>query len=623
MNTVKQLTKQLIVFSLSFILAVTPSFVYANAVLNNWYIHKLGMVGNTSFVEALSGNKKALARIKPSAGAVAKVLKTAGGIGLLHTVITTVFNATDWVMDPSNNAVTFKTSEGPVQYIFDKKLFANPEQACQYVASEAFLKDYDYKFTRLRLSYGDEAGKTKILTNMEARSFRCQVSVAHPSEIEAYAPYPAGYMRDWGGDIVPTGEIEEKTVSLEAVAQTVLDQAQSGNKQAQQAVEQAVRDSVKAGDYNHLLNSTAQPFSPDNTTDPTQTTPSTGTGTTTKTKDGVDGVNGKDGTNGKDGVNGKDAPPVDVSGIINAISALATSIASHFKQLQSKTDEVIAEQKLTTRVINTKTDEILEKQTKVVQAVQSLDMKGELINGKLGDIIGNGKLVNQKIDDVVNELRTTKDVTKLGLDSIRDALEHGMSGKLINQKIDEAIEQAKIGNKNLANTFKDAIDKQIAQQAIQNEKTLSAITDIKTILNEQIKTDQAIANKMLEQANTNTDKIVKAIEQVGEQVKPKPKDKTKEKDDKFNLPDLKDVAVPTKDISLQNPSNFDKNYIKVNAQCPPDVVKEIPLPSGSFRLVFEMTPICNFASVYLRPVIIFLAYIYGALSIGNAFKVGG
>lgn len=87
-------------------------------------------------------------------------------------------------------------------------------------------------------------------------------------------------------------------------------------------------------------------------------------------------------------------------------------------------------------------------------------------------------------------------------------------------------------------------------------------------------------------------------------------------------PDLKDFDVPEGATDLQDPSRFDKNYVSVQAQCPADVVKEIPLPGRSFRLVFEMTPICDFASIYLRPVIIFLAYIYGALSIGNAFKVG-
>ena len=87
-------------------------------------------------------------------------------------------------------------------------------------------------------------------------------------------------------------------------------------------------------------------------------------------------------------------------------------------------------------------------------------------------------------------------------------------------------------------------------------------------------------------------------------------------------PDLQDEELPEQQPKLKNPAEFDHDYISVNAQCPPDVSHAIPLPGASFNLVFQMSPVCDFASTYLRPVIIFLAYIFGALSIANAFKVG-
>lgn len=90
----------------------------------------------------------------------------------------------------------------------------------------------------------------------------------------------------------------------------------------------------------------------------------------------------------------------------------------------------------------------------------------------------------------------------------------------------------------------------------------------------------------------------------------------------LSLPSLPNVEVPTKNISLKNPVEFDKDYLSVRAECPPDVVRDIPLPGQSFQLRFELSPVCDFASTYLNPVIIFIAYIWGALSIGNAFKVG-
>lgn len=86
-------------------------------------------------------------------------------------------------------------------------------------------------------------------------------------------------------------------------------------------------------------------------------------------------------------------------------------------------------------------------------------------------------------------------------------------------------------------------------------------------------------------------------------------------------PELKDDEVPTKNIELKNPSEFDRDYVNVQAQCPADVVRDIPIGPNTFKLTFEMSPICDFASTYMRPVLIFMSYILGALMIGNAVRV--
>ncbi len=90
-------------------------------------------------------------------------------------------------------------------------------------------------------------------------------------------------------------------------------------------------------------------------------------------------------------------------------------------------------------------------------------------------------------------------------------------------------------------------------------------------------------------------------------------------DDKPKLP--KKTPVPVNDPKLSDPSKFDKDYVKINAQCPPDVQKVIPIGPWSVTLVIPVTPICQFAEVFMKPILILLAYIYTALSIANAFKV--
>ena len=88
-------------------------------------------------------------------------------------------------------------------------------------------------------------------------------------------------------------------------------------------------------------------------------------------------------------------------------------------------------------------------------------------------------------------------------------------------------------------------------------------------------------------------------------------------------PVMTDTPLPESNPTLKDPSEFDKDYIKVTAQCPDDVERQIPVGSMSFTLLFPMSPLCDFLSTYARPVIILMAYITAALSIGNAFRVGG
>lgn len=82
------------------------------------------------------------------------------------------------------------------------------------------------------------------------------------------------------------------------------------------------------------------------------------------------------------------------------------------------------------------------------------------------------------------------------------------------------------------------------------------------------------------------------------------------------------TEVPFQNEQLQDPSSFDRPYIQAPSQCPDDITAQIPMGLNTVNLVFPMTPICNFGSTFIKPVIIFMSYILGALFIANGFKVG-
>lgn len=533
---------------LSLILVIAPHYAYAN--IGGWTVSKIGMVGKTAFTEAISGNKKSIVKLSPTVGMVGKVLRGANGAAALHTAITALLGGVDYVMG-EGGVIHYKDSNKELEYRFQGKVFNSAEDACDWATKSEFLdkiSDGAYIYGRLSSDYGDMRGKyfKGITYSDDGYSFTCTISVDHKSNVNSEYYTPKAWKESRSGSKWHKGEVVVKTISLDAVAQQVLDQAQSGHQQAQEAIEQAIKDAVKAGEYNSVLESNAKP---------------------------INGENGKDGVKGKDGIDGKDAPPLDVSGIINAISSLADRMASFFGRLENKADTIIEEQKLITRVINTQTDEIIEQTRGVRIAVESLDMKGEL--------------VNQKIDDVINELQTTKDVTKVGLDAIRDALEHGMSGELINQKIDEAIAEAKKGNKTVADAFKEAVEKQTQEQAKQNKDIEIAVGDIEKIIAELAKSQADRATKAGENAKNNTDRIVNAIEQAKSKDKTKEKDQSKENDKPFELPKFCEWAKPVCDFvewvkkEPEQPNNkpididkveMPKESVKIDfsATCPPD-----------------------------------------------------
>lgn len=105
--------------------------------------------------------------------------------------------------------------------------------------------------------------------------------------------------------------------------------------------------------------------------------------------------------------------------------------------------------------------------------------------------------------------------------------------------------------------------------------------------------------------------------------------------DKFQLPKFCDWASwfcddvklsneppPTKNIELKSPESFDKDYISTNAQCPADVVRTFSTGFSQSEIRFEFKPICDFAKDYIRPVVIFLAYLSAVLTISSGFKIG-
>lgn len=86
-------------------------------------------------------------------------------------------------------------------------------------------------------------------------------------------------------------------------------------------------------------------------------------------------------------------------------------------------------------------------------------------------------------------------------------------------------------------------------------------------------------------------------------------------------PDMPDEPLPTKDIQLKTPAEFDKDYIDFGGQCPADINVDIDLAFAKHTISYSFTPICDFVQNYLRIVILIGAYIFATIHISSAFKI--
>ena len=583
------MTKQITAILLSIIIAIYPPLVYASA--TSWTATKVNAVGSTTFVEAIKGNKKSIAKITPSVSAVSKFLRTSNGLSLLHSTVSTLLDGVDWVMT-DGSAIKYKDSAQGFEYIFYGKSFTSAEEACNYAKSPAFLDGQRKFYSRLSSGYGSDRGKYYLGIDHydNGWSFRCVISVDYI--LNKNNIIPSGYKDSYSGSKYAKGEIIEKTLPLDSVAQQAIAKAKQGNKEAQAGLEQVVREAIKAGSYNETLETNATIIN-DQTNETSQTN-----------------QNSKDETN-------KKVPPIDISSITNAISSLANRISSDFDRLARKQDQIISEQQTTTRVINTQTDEILERQKKTKIAID--------------EMLVQGKLVNTNIDRVIDELRTNKDVTKVGLDNIHDALEKGLNGELINSKIDEAIEQAKINNKNATDAFKDAINKQLEAQARENEKIVSSVKDIESAIAElQRQQEQARAQAKAD-AKANTDRIVEAIEATKDKIM----DEEQEKAKPFELPEFCDWAKEVCDfMEDEKPDNTEIDLheqlprqvdtsIRFGGHCPADVtIDGVVFGQNISFTLMSFNNLCSILSNYVKPIVIMMASYSAVMILGGRNESG-
>lgn len=546
--------KQALAILLSIIIAIYPPLAYASA--TSWTAQSVKQIGSKITIEAVKNNAKSVITTTASTGAVSRLLR--GGVGQLALgfAIDKMLDATDWVLDPANNAVRYKTANAGWEYIIAGKSFDSVEQACKYVWSDSYLKTQGYKRARRTSGFNNvlPGDYYQAISWENSYSFSCSVNAQSISNNSL----TYNYIKHISGRKLSTGTVDERSVSLDHVAEHVIANAAAGNVQSQQLVQSAIIEEVKAGKYDTQLKLVAVPINGE---------------------DGIGGVDGKDGEKGKDG---KDAPKLDVSGIINAISSMANRITTTLGITNAKIDSVVMEQQDIKRVINTSTDTIIdierETQARISDVVSSTDAVGAKVDEQ-------GKLINDNIDQVIDEIKITGDLINTQTDAITTAIEgldYGLSEDVINDAVDRVIQ----GQAEQSTVINEAVERILQEQAQKTAEQTKEITD-------------AISNQtdvINDKSEANTDRIVDKLDEINDFIQ----------DDEI----VEDSAEIDVDVEYdKSPADFDRSYISLGDTCPSGFSFTVSILGISETVELSMQPACDFASA-VRPAIQFLgAYV--------------
>lgn len=217
--------KKLFLIFLSFVLYFN-SVTASAASLGGWSLGSPVASGASAIVNGtkeiiLNGASKiakGTAKITPNPTQVAKVLARGAAGYALSVAVEQLLGAVDWVLDPANNRIVYK----------EPKAGAGTGNWVATVAGQT-----------LYFSTADSACRAHKISGWQYSH-----SVTHGNYASCFFSNGSVVVDFHNVDYVGTAEEEEKSISLETVAQQVISNAAAGDVSAQQAITAAAQDVI-------------------------------------------------------------------------------------------------------------------------------------------------------------------------------------------------------------------------------------------------------------------------------------------------------------------------------------------------------------------------------------------
>ncbi|MBW4010687.1 apolipoprotein A1/A4/E family protein [Moraxella osloensis] len=486
-------------------------------------------------------------------------------------------DAIDWVLDPANNAIKYKSN---LTFVGTGQAGSSKGVAYNYNTAVAVYNNY------MLTKYGNPL-PSWVQEQAACQSNKDGIFCWIPNSFVAFASNTAS---------------EYKSIPIPTVAQKIQDIAKSGDTNAQADVTSAVTELVSAGTYNTPINQAIQQAI-DNGTLPKDTDTNTDTNNPTN-------------------------PQIDTSSIIAAIQSLASSFA---KSLADNFNAI-------TSVINTSIDKLLNKQDQIQGEVVNVGSKVDSVGGQVvgvGDKVDNvgGKVVG--VGDAVKDVGGKVVGLNDSVDKVGDAVvgvgdKVDAAGDKVGQKVDAAGDKVgtrvdAVGEKVTGvGTRVDAVGEKVDAAGDKVGTRVDAVgekvTGVGTRVDAVGEKVDAAGEKTAEAIKESTKEITDKMEQT------KPKDfelpafcswasKVCDFIDDFNKKDDDSTDV---DINDSNLPNIDTS-ITFGGMCPPNATAKFHVPYSNdieFTL-FDWSNFCGVLNDYVRPVVIALAAFWSVMIVGG------
>lgn len=241
----KILRKWQLIF-LSCVLTFAPAYVFANTALNGWSITNRIMDGanrvyngaKNTVINGANVAKTSIATIKPTTDIVSKAIVRTGAVVAVDLAIQALLGGVDYVMDPANNRVLYNDpadSNSTAQFLYvaiNGTQHVSQLDACNVKISQLVAEVPTRSYTFLNFQ------------NTESQ-YKCIYSINHTTDPSDKFTVIVGHTLNPEYD--PEAQPTQRSIPYSAVADEIIDQAESGDARAGGYVGEAIDAEVAQG----------------------------------------------------------------------------------------------------------------------------------------------------------------------------------------------------------------------------------------------------------------------------------------------------------------------------------------------------------------------------------------